>query len=200
MDKCINNPHDKFFKSIFSQKEEAKEFLVKTTPAEIVEKLNLDTLQLDTTDYIDSELKEFFADIVYNCNYKVNETETIEIKISFLFEHKSYVESIPYLQINRYLLNIWDIQLKQAVKDKIKANDFKLQPIIPIIFYHGKQKWNKLPFSDYFLKLDDFLLQFIPKFDYHLIDISEYPNTKIEQLFSKKTIASWFATYEKYLL
>ena len=123
--------HDSFFKNLFSKKEQAGEFLAKTIPLEIVKKLHLDTLQLDTTDYVDSELQEYFADVVYNCDYTFNDNETKKVKITFLFEHKSYKESIPHLQLNRYMLNIWDTQVNQANINKIKFKDFRLQPIIP---------------------------------------------------------------------
>ncbi len=180
--------HDSFFKNLLSKREQAIEFLAKTTPAEIVKKLHLDTLQLDTTDYVDSELQEYFADVVYNCDYTFNDNETKKVKITFLFEHKSYKENIPHLQLNRYLLNIWDMQVNQANIDKIKFKDFRLQPIIPIIFYHGTTKWNKQPFENYFSGMDDFLLNFLPKFDYHLIDMVDYPNARITQLFQKRQL------------
>ena len=180
--------HDSFFKNLLSKREQAIEFLAKTTPAEIVKNLHLDTLQLDTTDYVDSELQEYFADIVYNCDYTFNNNETKKVKITFLFEHKSYKENIPHLQLNRYLLNIWDMQVNQANIDKIKFKDFRLQPIIPIIFYHGTTKWNKQPFENYFSGMDNFLLNFLPKFDYHLIDMVDYPNARITQLFQERQL------------
>ncbi len=52
--------HDGFFKKIFSKKAEVKEFLEKTTPREIVKNLQLKTLQLDTTNYIDDKLKVLY--------------------------------------------------------------------------------------------------------------------------------------------
>ena len=180
--------HDSFFKNLLSKREQAIEFIAKTTPAEIVKNLHLDTLQLDTTDYVDSELQEYFADVVYNCDYTFNGNETKKVKITFLFEHKSYKENIPHLQLNRYLLNIWDTQVNQANIDKIKFKDFRLQPIIPIIFYHGTTKWNKQPFENYFSGMDNFLLNFLPKFDYHLIDMVDYPNARITQLFKKRQL------------
>ena len=180
--------HDSFFKNLLSKREQAIEFLAKTTPIEIVENLHLDTLQLDTTDYVDSELQEYFADVVYNCNYTFNGKETKNVKITFLFEHKSYKESIPHLQLNRYMLNIWDTQVDQANIRKIKFKDFRLEPIIPIIFYHGTTKWNKQPFENYFSGMDKSLLRFLPRFDYHLIDMVDYPNAKITQIFKKRQL------------
>ncbi len=187
MSKKQLNPHDSFFKTLLSQKESASEFLEKIAPEEIVKRLELKSLQLDTTEYVDEQLQDYFADVVYNCNYKIGKrTETV--KITFLFEHKSYKEHIPYLQLLRYMLNVWDNQVKQAKKSDENFKDFKLNPIIPIIFYHGRTKWDKSPFKSYFSGIDEYLSKFLPQFEYHLIDLSKYPNKAITQMFNKRQL------------
>lgn len=170
MDKNLVNTHDKFFKTLFSCKEEVRDFITKTFPEKLVKNLNLKTLKLDKSEYVDEKLKSSFSDIVYNCIYGKN----LKVKISLLFEHKSYIEKYPHLQILGYMLNIWKTQIKQKQD---------ITPIIPIIFYHGKQKWNKKKFDEYFKSLDEELVKFIPRFDYHLIDTSAYTNQQIKELF-----------------
>ena len=170
MDKKIIQSHDRFFKTLFSGKNEIKEFVTKTFPTEISEKLQLETLELDQTEYVDSKLRTTYSDLVYNCKYGNN----TDIKISLLFEHKSSPEKFPHFQLLGYMLKIWGIQIKQKQE---------LTPIIPIIFYHGKSKWTNKPFEKYFKDLDDTLRNFIPKFNYQLIDTSNFTNGEIIKLF-----------------
>lgn len=170
MDKNLINSHDKFFKELFSRKEEVVEFVSKTLPTELTEKLNFESLELDNTEYVDKKLKTSFSDIVYNCVYG----KKTKVKISLLFEHKSYQEKYPHLQLLSYMLNLWQAQIKQK---------HEFTPIIPIIFYHGKTKWNKKPFDDYFENIDETLQKFIPKFDYQLIDTYDYTDQQIKELF-----------------
>ncbi len=170
MDKNLVNSHDKFFKILFSRKKEVKEFIVKTLPKGFVGNMNLETLELDKSEYVDEQLKSSYSDVVYNCLYG----ESTKIKISILFEHKSYPEKYPHLQLLRYMLNIWQTQIKQK---------HKLTPVVPIIFYHGQQKWNEKTFADYFNNIDSELLRFIPQFDYQLIDTSNYSDSDIKKLF-----------------
>ena len=170
MDKNLINSHDRFFKQLFSGKEEVSEFVAKTFPPELAKKLNLETLELDKTEYVDKELKTSFSDIVYNCVY----SKDTQVKISLLFEHKSYPESYPHFQLLGYMLKIWQTQIKQ------KQN---LTPVIPIIFYHGEKKWSQKPFDKYFEGLDEILQKFIPAFDYQIIDTSTYTDEQIQQLF-----------------
>jgi predicted transposase/invertase (TIGR01784 family) len=170
MDKNLINSHDRFFKKLFSRKEEVGEFVAKTFPPELVQKLDLTTLELDKTEYVDNNLKTSFSDIVYNCKYG----QDTQVKLSLLFEHKSYPESYPHFQLLGYMLKIWESQIKQ------KQN---LTPIIPIIFYHGEKKWGKKAFNDYFTGLDETLQKFIPSFDYQIIDTSNYTDEQLQKLF-----------------
>ncbi|MBS9779633.1 MAG: Rpn family recombination-promoting nuclease/putative transposase [Moraxellaceae bacterium] len=168
----INNPHDKFFKTVFSKKEAVQEFISKLLPNEFTQSIDLESLTLDNTEYIDEKLKVHCSDIVYNCQYQNND-KPIDVKISLLFEHKSYIEKYPHFQLLRYFVNVWEIQSKQQET---------LTPIIPIIFYHGKSSWNKKSFTDYFAEHDEILQNFLPIFDYLLLDIGKLDNQNFKQL------------------
>ena len=170
MDKNLINSHDKFFKELFSNQEKVKEFVSKTLPSDITQKLNLESLEIDKTEYVNKNLKTSFSDIVYNCIYGKN----TKIKISLLFEHKSYPETYPHFQLLGYMLNIWQTQLNQ---------NQDLTPVIPIIFYHGERNWTQKPFAEYFENIDEVIQKFIPKFDYQLIDTSTYTDQQIKKLF-----------------
>ncbi len=170
----ITHSHDKFFKSLFSKKEAVAEVIEKILPSNISYPLDLDTLTLDNTEYVDQELKNTCSDVVYNCQYKQDNNETIDVKVSLLFEHKSYQEKYPHLQILRYYLNIWEMQVKQ---------NQPITPIIPIIFYHGKSKWKQDSFDSMFAEqIDPNIQQFVPDFKYELIDTNLYDNQYFKQL------------------
>ena len=169
------NPHDRFFKETFSKKEEVQDLIVNTLPEELTRGIDFTSLQLDNTSYIDNKLKENFSDIVYNCKYKGKET----IKIALLLEHKSYKPAYPHIQILRYLLNIWETNIKQKEK---------LIPVIPIIIYHGKEKWQTKRFIDYFTGIDKELEHFLPEFEFLLTDLSDYSDEEIQNLFQTITV------------
>ncbi|MCU0443759.1 MAG: Rpn family recombination-promoting nuclease/putative transposase [Microscillaceae bacterium] len=170
----IQNPHDKFFKELFSEKEEVTEFIAKTFPQDLVKKLDLDTLELDNTSYVDEELQEHFSDLVYNCVFYGK----VPLKIALLFEHKSYQPDFPiHFQLLKYLLKIWEQNLSQKES---------LCPIIPIIIYHGKKPWEKKDLSQYFSEdneLDGRLRKFLPQFDYLITDLNTYQDEEIKQVF-----------------
>ena len=166
-EKKITDPHDTIFKTSFSDKANAIDLINGTFPKEIVENLKLETLTLDSTTYIDRKLKKYYSDLVYTCKYKES-----DILITLLFEHKSYLPEFPHVQLLRYILNIQEHSI---------ANTNKLIFTLPVVFYHGKDTWKKRSFSEYFNIKDDFLLKFIPNFDYLVIDLSGYSNDDIKQ-------------------
>ena len=163
----ITNPHDKFFKESFTNKEIATDFIKGSFPKELVDNLDLSSLDLDNNSYIDEELKDYYSDLVYNCSYK-----DMKIKISILFEHKSFVPDYPFLQLLKYIIKIWDFNIKQKEK---------LIPVIPLIFYHGKEKWEYKKINQYFTGIDNILEKYIPAFDYLLMDLSKYDNEDIKE-------------------
>jgi len=168
----INNPHDRFFKETFSLRENVIDFLQGTIPGDILKKLDLSTLTLDNNSYIDKELKEHFSDIVYTCLCKDK-----EVKITLLFEHKSSTVKYPHLQLLKYLLKIWETNIKQSER---------LMPVIPVILYHGKEKWEVRKFSEYFGGMDEAFRRYIPAFEYLLTDLSGYSNEELKDKVFKR--------------
>src|SRR5690625_3721170 len=53
----------------------------------------------------------------------------------FLFEHKSYEEKNISFQLLKYMIEIWENKLNKEKTDELPI-------VIPLVVYHGKQKWN----------------------------------------------------------
>jgi len=90
----IKNPHDALFQRIMTEKQNAIDFVKGFFPQEIKTKLNFESFELDTSTYTGANLRRYFSDVFYNCSYQ-GETQ---IKLAFLFEHKSRWEENPYMQ------------------------------------------------------------------------------------------------------
>ncbi len=188
----VNNPHDKFFKAAMGMKSIATAFTRQFLPKNILDKLNLDTLELDTASYITDDLKENFADLVWRCNFKNGGRQA---RIAFLHEHKSYLVEYPHFQLLDYIRGAWTTQIKQ---DKLPYLT------IPIVLYHGKEKWEEAPLDSYFGVVEPDMLRFIPCFDYVLVNLQKYSDETIraiDSIFLYRTLLafkhSWDKTYLK---
>lgn len=148
-----------------------KDFLRNFVPQEIFQNLKLDSLTQIQASYLDKRLKEHLSDVVYDCQYGQE-----QVTITLLFEHKSYLTSLPWLQLLRYLLNAYDSQKRNRPKAK------KLNPVIPIVVYHGEKGWEVKPIYQDFVGIDHTLRPFVPEFSYLLTDLSEYSESQLMEM------------------
>lgn len=164
-------PHDIYFKKNFRDKKIAREFLEQFLDEAIISKLDLFSLELEDTSYIDDAMQEYFADIIYTCFLR----DETKVKVCLILEHKSYIDPIIHLQLLRYMVNGWE-------KQRDTENSKKLTPILPVVVYHGKSKWVRRPFkSNFELKGED-LNDFIPEFQYLFSNLSSWSDEGIYQL------------------
>ncbi|WP_080056665.1 Rpn family recombination-promoting nuclease/putative transposase [Spirosoma aerolatum] len=170
----IDNIHDKFFKESFSRKDITAALLEQVLPSELVERLDLAALELANGSYVDEVLQEHFADLLFDCPYQGQGQTTVQIAL--LLEHKSYREKYPHWQLLRYLLNGWEGDRKQKRPPKIR---------IPIVIYHGTARWQYQPMIDYFAEVQPPLPQYIPEFQYHLVDLSVLSDSQIASFKSR---------------
>ena len=161
----LNNPHDKFFKETFSRLEVAQSFIQEVFPPDLLERINLSALKRVNDSFTDAELEEYLADIVYQTEYAGQKT-----LVTLLFEHKSYVQKYPHLQLLQYILNVWKEERKQKKK---------LSVIIPIIIHHGEGTWKYKSMKSYFKGLHPSLDRFIPDFDYLLFTLDKIEDNQI---------------------
>ncbi len=166
-----HNIHDSLFKSIFSVKENLQDLLNGTLPEEILNKSKLETLKYDPTEYVDDKLSPYFRDI--SCNILYGEAN---LKISLLYEHKSYPDKNIHLQLLRYILNVWENQI---------SNKAELTPVITVVFYHGNKKWND---NSFIKNVPEELKRFVPLFDYILFNTNKIEDIQILKQFNNQGV------------
>lgn len=155
--------HDAVFKTFFSDTKIARNYLLHYTTEGIHQYIDFSVFRKIDTAFVSGRFGISFSDVLYETRLTTGQIA----RLLFLFEHKSYVPSLPvHLQLLDYLLQIWedDIQNKRP-----------LSFIIPIVVYHGEKGWEQIPFSDYFPGLPEGWQAFIPNFHYLLTDLSRMP-------------------------
>jgi len=163
----LNSPHDHFFKKVFSQKEIAQDFIENYLPKELKKIINTKELEIVKDSFIDKELQNSFSDMIYRVDIDNNPGY-----LYLLFEHKSYPDKLISFQLLKYLTKIWDLHLKQN-------NTNKLPFILPLVVYHGREKYNiSLKFSSLLAKEKN-LEEYIPNYKYLLYDFSQYSHNEI---------------------
>lgn len=164
----IPNPHDRFFRHVFSQRDIAADFLHNYLPPAISELLDFSTLMLTKDSFVDDSLREHFSDLLYLVQQRADEQSVF---VYVLLEHKSYAEPSTALQLLRHMTQIWNL----VVRPKGEYT-----PILPVVVYHGQIAWHvPRDFASLF-KMPAPLEEYFPNFRYWLIDLSSMDDADIK--------------------
>lgn len=168
----INNVHDKFVKERLQDKQNATDFLKIALPSNVLQCIQVETLKLSPSTFVNKKLKELFSDIVYTCKLE----DGREAYCTIIIEHKSYDD--PYVEFQ--LFNYLSVNYQRQTSEE---GDFKV--LIPLLFCHHSKNFPYRSIRSYFNNLSEDLMEFVPDlkvivFDVH--DISDEVIFKIRNV------------------
>ena len=163
MSASVKRPHDKLFRTVFSDPIEAESFLRAYLPQPRRSgwpgkpspwwRPALWTKRWPT------------ASRYLLFTVQVRETEQ-PVHLYILFEHQSSPDRWMRFRLLKYMCRIWDESFK------VESDQRTLIPILPLVFYQGRETWTySTEFADLFPESErgD---NFLPHFAHHLIDQS----------------------------
>ncbi len=165
----ITNPHDRFFKEIFSRREVASDFLNNYLPSDVCRCIDTESIVLLKDSFIDKELGVYLSDLLY----EVRLTDGSDAYVYVLFEHKSFPDTKVAFQLLRYIIRIWELAFRQKQFDT-------LPPVIPVVIYHGVTEWRISRKFSSLLDVPTEIEPFVPEFRYVLCDLSVWKDEDIK--------------------
>lgn len=166
MPETLTNPHDSFFRQALSRQDVATDFLRHYLPPEAAALVNLSSLEPMPDTFVDEHLRVHHSDLVFAVRLKDNRPAIVYV----LFEHKSYPDVRMAFQLLRYMVRIWERWPKPSAG---------LQPIIPLVVYHGQWEWRTpINLAGMYDGPDD-LLAYFPDFRYWLVDLCQFSDAEI---------------------
>lgn len=145
----------------------AREFFEDTLPADILKKVDLNTLKPLPTNFIDNTLSEGIVDLLYFVDFK-GTTGYLWV----LCEHQLTPDRLITLRMQKYILRICSDHLK-------KNPSTKLPLIYPMLLYTGKAKYNA-PLSLWELFEDSELAKKFFTKPVQLIDVSKLTEEELK--------------------
>lgn len=173
--KDLPSPHDTFFKFLFGNLQNIKDFLSTFFP-QLSKHLVLNSVELKPTEKF-SHLRNqsLYLDLVVKAKMKGQ-----DLHIYLIFEHKANPDREVYLQLLRYKLACWEEDLKHKRP---------YTPILAIIFYQGKNKWPyPMKFSEFFPTIPKELKDHHLDFEPFLFDLTKIKNEDLQRLISRNRI------------
>jgi len=192
--KEVFQPDDRLFKRMTEDKENVKAYLRHFYP-EIAAMADLETLKEAPIKSTLPSLKLFKADAIYRCRFKGTTDE--HFYFSLIFEHKSSPDNYVAIQLGLYIM----LLLYKLSKRKDKG----IEPVLPLIFYNGKEKWEPKTIRQLFSAHPhyDYLEPYLPDFRFLFKNIVDEPIVellKIELSYLRSILLSMALRHEPELL
>ena len=159
----IHHPHDLMVRAVLSDLTEAASFLQTHLPEAVSQALNWSTLTLLEGSFVDEDLRESEADLLYEVEHVSGETS---LWVYVLLEHQSTPDRWMRLRLLKYCCRIWDLSFRDY------PNQRELRAIVPLVFYQGERSWS---YSSEFAELFAESVRDwpgVPRFSHGLIDQS----------------------------
>ena len=163
MSTSVQRPHDKLFRTVFSDPNEAESFLRAYLPQAVTGRLAWETLTPVETSFVDESMAESESDLLFSVQVKESGQP---VHLYILFEHQSSPDRWMRFRLLKYMCRIWD----EGFKAETEPQD--LIPILPVVFYQGRSSWiHSTQFVDLFPESEQ-AHDFLPRFAHHLVDQS----------------------------
>ena len=131
-DSKLPTPHNNLFHYALSHAQAARDLIQTHLPADLVQDLDLDSLELQKDTFVDEDLRESYSDLLYSVKLAGAKGEPIEGQVYLLLEHKSQSDPMTCFQLLRYIVRIWEQRLRSGLT---------LCPVFPLVVYHGQENW-----------------------------------------------------------
>lgn len=130
-------PHDEFFKAMMFDVPVARDFFEAHLSEDVLNQIDLNSLQLSPGTLINRELKARHTDILYKVDLKNGEKGYIFL----LVEHQSTPDPVMAFRTPNYVMRILDRHINEAKNASL--NPLPLPTVFPILFYNGEKSYTE---------------------------------------------------------
>ena len=160
----LAQPHDAFFKSVFSDPVHTAGLLRGHLPAEIAALIDWDSLVLVPSSFVKRSLRQAHADLLFRAQLGGR-----EVLLHLLFEHQTTVDPAMPLRLLAYITEI--------LLNHERLHGLPLPPVLAFVLHQGPERWTvATAFEDLFElppSLACGLAPYLPKFSHALLDLSQ---------------------------
>jgi len=176
---AIHNAADNSFKRIFGNHVLFLDFLRDFIRLDIFNQVKPEDIEDISERFLPLFQDNRDSDTVKRINLKNTPTPLFVIAI---LEHESKVNhrsSFKMLQYICLVLDAWEKEIEKENPGISLKKDFKYPPVLPIIFYDGKDTWTAARNFIERTSLNVPFKKYIPKFEFELVNLNDYREEEI---------------------
>ena len=158
--------HDNSYKLLFSHVEMVRDLLLGFVKEEWVDGLDLKSLEKVNSSYVSDDIRDRHDDIVWRVKWG---REWLYVYI--LIEFQSSIDIYMPLRVMVYL----GLLYQDLIREKKLGPSGKLPPVLPIVLYNGKPRWDQsIEMEDLIEDVRGGLSRYRPRFTFLLLDEGVY--------------------------
>ena len=172
------------------KKKENVRGLVEIVAKELVDYLDFDQLIELNRSFVDDRLRDVVSDMVFSVPFR-GTSDARDLTIYILIEHQFSVDPTMGFRLLYYMCQIWDGQRREMEEEKLPKSQWRLRPILPIVYYTGEQRWQTPLSLTAVMDVPDVLSRFIPSFDTLFLSVKD---TDVVELTKTGSLFGWLLT------
>ena len=127
------NYYDHLFHTLFRSRQAAADLARNVLPEVLLRQIDPETAAVEERSFVDRELRSHYSDLLLR--FERTGRPGAKLYLYVLIDHKSRPERWAAFQLLRYVGLIYRDLLEE------RRSPEKLPQIVPVIFYHGPQRW-----------------------------------------------------------
>lgn len=129
----MNNPHDHAYKLLFGDSCVVRDLMIGFIDEDWIQRLDFDSLEKVSGTFVSDDLRDRESDVIWRVRF-----DDEWLYVYLLLEFQSTVDAFMALRIMTYT----GLLYQDLVKQKILTHADKLPPVLPVVLYNGKTRWN----------------------------------------------------------
>ena len=166
--------HDNSYKLLFSHAEMVRDLLLGFVKEEWVRDLDFQTLEKVGSSYVSDDIRDRHDDIVWRVKWGKD-----WLYVYLLLEFQSTIDVYMPVRILTYV----GLLYQDLIRTKQLPPSGKLPPVLPVVLYNGKRRWNaSIEMSDLIQQVSGGLERYRPRFTFLLLDEGCYRDEDLRPL------------------
>ncbi len=149
--------------------------------ASLAEELDFTQAQRINRSFIAADLQKSESDLIYRVPYRSGESEVL---VYVLLEQQTRSDDLMPFRLLSYCVELWSAQERQWKESRTPAENRRLYPVIPIVFYTGRERWDEPIALMNLMDLPDPLRQFVPSWKTLFLNLQQTPPEMLTQFSS----------------
>lgn len=159
--------------------------LLRLVAKDIADKLDFTRAERVNRSFIPEDLQKQEADLLYRIPFRDGRGEAL---VYLLLEHQSRPDLTMGLRLLSYMVEIWQAQVRAWKDARVPRSQWRLHPIIPLVFYTGRRKWRSDIGLAAMMEVPTALRTFLPTWETLFLKLRETP---AEVLANAGTAVAW---------